>query len=87
MRSAAEDRRYAATQGIAGRVQEVYGFRPGYDSYVLPAAAGAVLLSQDDEIAAITPGWLNLGTWQGIHLCEDRDRSGQRRVVVTACGK
>ena len=34
----------------------------------------------------ITSGRLNLGTWQGIYLCEHRDRGGQRRLVVTAIG-
>jgi secondary thiamine-phosphate synthase enzyme len=27
-----------------------------------------------------------LGTWQGIYLCEFRDRAGSREVVVTAWG-
>ena len=34
----------------------------------------------------ISSGRLNLGTWQGIYLCEHRDRGGQRRLVVTAMG-
>ncbi len=28
-----------------------------------------------------------LGTWQGIYLCEHRDRAGGRRLVVTAFGE
>jgi secondary thiamine-phosphate synthase enzyme len=28
-----------------------------------------------------------LGTWQGIYLCEFRNRGGSRRVVVTAFGE
>jgi len=28
-----------------------------------------------------------LGTWQGIYLCEHRDRGGRRRVVATLCGE
>ncbi len=28
-----------------------------------------------------------LGTWQGIYLCEHRDRGGPRRVVVTLWGE
>jgi secondary thiamine-phosphate synthase enzyme len=28
-----------------------------------------------------------LGTWQGIYLCEHRDRGGPRRVVATAFGE
>lgn len=31
----------------------------------------------------ITGGRLNLGTWQGIYLCEFRDDGGRRRLVVT----
>ena len=31
----------------------------------------------------ITNGRLNLGTWQGIHLCEHREHAGGRRIVVT----
>jgi len=35
----------------------------------------------------ITNGRLNLGTWQGVYLCEHRDRGGQRRLVLTAYGQ
>lgn len=31
----------------------------------------------------ITRGRLNLGTWQGIYLCEFRNRGGARRIVAT----
>lgn len=31
----------------------------------------------------ITNGRLNLGTWQGIYLCEFRDHGGARRLVIT----
>ena len=34
----------------------------------------------------ITAGQLRLGTWQGIYLCEHRDRGGPRRLVLTAYG-
>ena len=37
-------------------------------------------------LVPITSGRLNLGTWQGIYLCEHRDRGGGRRVVVTIFG-
>ena len=32
-------------------------------------------------------GRLALGTWQGIYLCEHRDRGGPRTVVATALGQ
>ncbi len=31
----------------------------------------------------ITNGKLNLGTWQGIYLCEFRNNGGRRRLVAT----
>lgn len=31
----------------------------------------------------ITSGRLNLGTWQGIYLCEFRNHGGKRKLVVT----
>ena len=31
----------------------------------------------------ITNGQLNLGTWQGIYLCEFRDHGGSRKLVAT----
>lgn len=31
----------------------------------------------------ISNGHLNLGTWQGIYLCEFRNRGGNRRLVLT----
>ena len=34
----------------------------------------------------ITNGRLNLGTWQGIYLCEFRDYGGARRMVATVVG-
>lgn len=35
----------------------------------------------------ITGGRLNLGTWQGIYLCEFRNYGGSRRVVATILGE
>lgn len=34
----------------------------------------------------VTNGKLNLGTWQGIYLCEHRNDGGSRRLVLTAYG-
>mgnify|MGYP006286472627 FL=1 len=31
----------------------------------------------------ITGGKLNLGTWQGVYLCEFRNRGGGRKIIVT----
>jgi secondary thiamine-phosphate synthase enzyme len=35
----------------------------------------------------IHEGGLRLGTWQGIYLCEHRDRGGPRRLVLTLHGE
>ena len=35
----------------------------------------------------IRDGELALGTWQGIYLCEHRDRGGSRTLVVTVWGE
>lgn len=35
----------------------------------------------------ITGGRLNLGTWQGIYLCEFRDYGGARKIVATITGE
>lgn len=34
----------------------------------------------------ITNGTFNLGTWQGIYLCEHRNHGGKRKIVVTVFG-
>lgn len=34
----------------------------------------------------ITDGRLNLGTWQGIYLCEHRNHGGARKIIVTLMG-
>lgn len=35
----------------------------------------------------VTGGQFNLGTWQGIYLCEHRNYGGARRIVVTITGE
>ncbi|OPZ98567.1 MAG: hypothetical protein BWY70_01191 [Bacteroidetes bacterium ADurb.Bin408] len=35
----------------------------------------------------VTNGRFNLGTWQGIYLCEHRNRAGSRQVVITLNGE
>ena len=35
----------------------------------------------------ISNGKLNLGTWQGIYLCEHRNYGGSRKLVLTAWGE
>lgn len=35
----------------------------------------------------ITNGKLNLGTWQGIYLCEFRNQGGNRKIIATIIGE
>jgi len=51
----------------------------------MPAHIKASLLGSSLSIP-ITDGYLNLGTWQGIYLCEHRDWGGSRKIVVTLQG-
>ena len=51
----------------------------------MPAHIKASLMGSSVTIP-ISSGRLSLGTWQGIYLCEHRDRGGSRRLVVTAIG-
>ena len=52
----------------------------------LPAHLKSSLLGNSLTIP-ITDGALNLGTWQGIYLCEHRNHGGGRTVVVTIQGE
>ena len=51
----------------------------------MPAHIKASLLGSSVQIP-ITNGRLNLGTWQGIYLCEHRNQGGSRKLVITAFG-
>ncbi|WP_069130320.1 secondary thiamine-phosphate synthase enzyme YjbQ [Rhodohalobacter halophilus] len=35
----------------------------------------------------VTNGRFNLGTWQGIYLCEHRNRGGARKLIITVYGQ
>ncbi|MCB0502880.1 MAG: secondary thiamine-phosphate synthase enzyme YjbQ [Bacteroidetes bacterium] len=51
----------------------------------MPAHIKAALVGTSVSIP-ITNHRLNLGTWQGIYLCEFRNRGGARNVIVTVYG-
>jgi len=51
----------------------------------MPAHIKAVLVGSSITIP-ISNGRFNLGAWQGIYLCEHRERGGARRLVVTLSG-
>ena len=51
----------------------------------MPAHLKASLLGSSVSIP-ITDGRLNLGTWQGIYLCEHRNRGSERKLIITIQG-
>jgi len=52
----------------------------------MPAHVKASLTGQDLTLP-VREGRFALGTWQGIYLCEHRERGGPRRLVVTVFGE
>ena len=52
----------------------------------MPAHLKTSLLGSSVSIP-ITKGKLDLGTWQGIYLCEHRNHGGNRTLVMTIQGK
>ena len=51
----------------------------------MPAHLKSSILGASINIP-ITNGKLNLGTWQGIYLCEHRNRGGGRQIIATING-
>jgi len=51
----------------------------------MPAHAKSTLAGAALTIP-VTNGRLNLGTWQGIYLCEFRNHGGARQLVATVIG-
>ena len=52
----------------------------------MPAHVKAALFGPS-LMLPVSDGRLALGTWQGIYLCEHRDRGGARSVVATVWGE
>jgi len=64
---------------------------PGYmhnteGSDDMPAHLKAAVLGSS-VLIPVTNGKLALGMWQGIYLCEHRNRGGRRDLVITAWGE
>jgi secondary thiamine-phosphate synthase enzyme len=51
----------------------------------MPAHIKAALLGPSLTLP-VSDGRLALGTWQGVYLCEHRDRGGPRSLVATVWG-
>lgn len=52
----------------------------------MPAHVKASMMGASVTVP-ISDGRLALGTWQGIYLCEHRNRAGRRKLVLTLQGE
>jgi secondary thiamine-phosphate synthase enzyme len=52
----------------------------------MPAHGKSTLVGASLTIP-VSNGRLSLGTWQGIYLCEHRNRGGSRSIVITVIGE
>ncbi|UCX06600.1 YjbQ family protein [Shewanella glacialimarina] len=52
----------------------------------MPAHIKSSLIGAELTIP-ISHGRLNMGTWQGIYLCEHRDQGSARSIIVTLSGQ
>ena len=52
----------------------------------MPAHIKASLLGSS-VLLPVSHGRFRLGTWQGVYLCEHRNRGGARRIVITLFGE
>ena len=52
----------------------------------MPAHVKAILIGSSVSVP-VANGALLLGTWQGIYLCEHRERGGSRRLVLSLQGQ
>jgi len=52
----------------------------------MPAHLKSSILGSSITIP-ISKGQFNLGTWQGIYLCEHRNNGGKRKIIVTINGE
>lgn len=51
----------------------------------MPAHIKSALLGHSVTIP-VTNGKFNLGTWQGLYLCEHRNYGGKRNLIITISG-
>ena len=69
----------------AVKENEPYYMHTSEGSDDMPAHIKSTVIGSSLNIP-ITNGNFNLGTWQGIYLCEHRDHGGSRSIVITAFG-
>jgi len=65
---------------------EEYYMHTSEGSDDMPAHIKSTIIGSSLHIP-ITNGNFNLGTWQGIYLCEHRNNGGRRKIVITINGE
>jgi len=65
---------------------EQYYMHTSEGSDDMPAHIKSTIIGASLNIP-ITNGTFNLGTWQGIYLCEHRNHGGRRKLVITITGE
>jgi secondary thiamine-phosphate synthase enzyme len=70
---------------LAVRENEPYYAHTSEGTDDMPAHIKSTIIGASLTIP-ITNGKLNIGTWQGIYLCEHRNHAGSRKLVVTLMG-
>ncbi len=76
---------FAASFDALVRENEPYYKHTFEGSDDMPAHIKAALVGSSVSVP-ITDGGFSLGTWQGIYLCEFRNRGGTRSLVATILG-
>jgi secondary thiamine-phosphate synthase enzyme len=84
--NASADVRYDMEKFIDRLIPNEKYFKHNYEGEDdMPAHIKTSLIG-NSLIIPITNGKFNLGTWQGIYLCEHRVRPHQRKLVITLIG-
>jgi len=65
---------------------EPYYMHTSEGSDDMPAHIKSTIIGTSVNVP-ITNGTFNLGTWQGIYLCEHRNHGGRRKLVITITGE
>ncbi|UCH66093.1 MAG: YjbQ family protein, partial [Ignavibacterium sp.] len=68
------------------RENESYYMHTSEGSDDMPAHIKSTIIGTSLNIP-VTNGSFNLGTWQGIYLCEHRNHGGRRKLVITVTGE
>jgi len=70
----------------AVKENEPYYLHTSEGSDDMPAHIKSTIIGSELTLP-ITNGKLNLGTWQGIYLCEHRNYGGPRKLLITVFGE